>query len=48
MESLPKPHDLATRRPHPNAVCDAIARILETATASECADYYIEVGYPPP
>ena len=30
-----------------DAVCDAIANILETVTASECANYFIEAGYAP-
>jgi transposase len=30
-----------------DAVCDAIGRILETVTASECINYFIEAGYAP-
>jgi transposase len=30
-----------------DAVCDAIAHILDTVTASECANYFIEAGYAP-
>jgi transposase len=28
-----------------DAVCDAIGRILDTVTASECSNYFIEAGY---
>jgi putative transposase len=30
-----------------DAVCDAIAHILGTVTASECANYFMEAGYAP-
>jgi transposase len=30
-----------------DAVCDAIAHILATVTASECINYFIEAGYAP-
>jgi transposase len=30
-----------------DAVCDAIAHILDTVTASECINYFIEAGYAP-
>lgn len=30
-----------------DAVCDAIARILETVTAEECANYFAKAGYEP-
>ena len=33
----------ATRTP--DAVCDAIRHILDTNTASECANYLVEAGY---
>ena len=29
----------------PDAVCDAIARILETVTSAECANYFLTAGY---
>ena len=31
----------------PDAVCDAIGQILDTVTASECSNYFIEAGYAP-
>lgn len=31
----------------PDAVCDAIAHILETVTPSECANYFVKAGYAP-
>ena len=31
----------------PDAVCDAIRHILDTVTASECTNYFIEAGYAP-
>jgi transposase len=30
-----------------NAVCDAIASILEDISETECANYFIEAGYAP-
>ena len=30
-----------------SAVCDAIGHILDTVSASECANYFIETGYAP-
>ena len=30
-----------------SAVCDAIGHILDTVSASECANYFIEAGYAP-
>ena len=30
-----------------DAVCDAIAHVLDTVTASECANYLVEAGYAP-
>ena len=31
-----------------DAVCDAIASILENVSETECANYFIEAGYAPP
>jgi putative transposase len=31
----------------PNAVCDAIAPILETVTSTECTNYFAQAGYEP-
>ena len=30
-----------------DAVCDAIARILDDVSATECANYFIDAGYAP-
>lgn len=30
-----------------NAVCDAIAPILDTVTPTECANYFLQAGYEP-
>ncbi len=31
----------------PDAVCDAIAQVLDTVTSRECANYFVEAGYEP-
>ena len=31
----------------PDAVCHAIARILEAITSTECANYFVNAGYDP-
>ena len=34
-----------SRRPHPRAVCAAIAQILGAFTPEECANYFANSGY---